>query len=186
MVFIHKNIRLPAPRYRGTQWHFVTMCCADRRREFAAPGRASWIVDELRQQADTHRFAVHAYCAMPDHLHALAMGTEAASDLLRFVKSLKQRTGYEFRKTFRRDLWQKKFYDHILRRADSIDRVAGYIWMNPVRQGICGDPREYLYSGSFTIDWTKGMAPIGEWAPPWKGNPLAKAERERQKQNPPT
>jgi hypothetical protein len=50
--------------------------------------------------------------------------------------------------------------------------------MNPVRQGICGDPREYAHSGSFAIDWTKGMAPIGEWVPPWKGNPLAKAKRE--------
>lgn len=167
-----------SPRYKGAQWHFVTICCAARRPLFADADRAAWIVDELRQQAAAHEFAVHAYCAMPDHLHVLVMGLGPASHLLPFVKSLKQKTGYEFRKQFRRDLWQKTFYDHILRQDDSIDRVAGYIWLNPVRQGICGDPREYAYSGSFAIDWTKGMAPVGEWVPPWKGNPLAKAERE--------
>lgn len=185
MVSLQKNIRLPADRYQGERWHFVTICCAERRRVFAHAKHASWIVEELRRHAAAHNFSVHAYCAMPDHLHGLAAGTGATSNLLKFVKSLKQKTGYEFRKMFRRDLWQKKFYDHILRKDDAIDRVAGYIWMNPVRAGICDDPREYAYSGSFTIDWTKGMAPIGEWVPPWKGDPTARAEREGKRRNPP-
>lgn len=104
---------------------------------------------------------------MPDHVHALAFGLDLISDLLRLLKSVKQNTGYEFHRGFRRDLWQKKFYDHILRSNDSPERVATYIWMNPVRKGICVDPREYPYSGSFVRDW-KEAAPTKPWVPPWK------------------
>jgi len=105
---------------------------------------------------------------MPDHLHALVVGLNEKSDLLAFVKNLKQKTALEFRREFGRDLWQKKFYDHILRENDSSVRVAMYIWMNPVRKAICKDPRDYPYSGSFLVDWKKEMRPIEEWVPPWK------------------
>jgi len=68
-------------------------------------------------------------------------------------------------------LWQKKFYDHILRETDNFDAVAGYIWMNPVRAGLCDDARDYPYSGSFTVDWKKGMRPVESWVPDWKSRP---------------
>jgi len=168
MQFLHKNIRLPALKYVGMQWYFITLCCAARRRVFANPKWASWTIVNLRDEAIAYRFAIHAYCAMPDHLHALARGDDAGSDLLAFVKNLKQKTDHEFRVRFHRDLWQKKFYDRILRQTDAVDRVAAYIWLNPVRARICEDPREYPHSGSFTIDWKKDSAPVEEWVPPWK------------------
>jgi len=168
MIFHHKNIRLHPAKYRGVQWHFVTLCCATRRSVFADAELASWIVGELRQHATAHNFAVHAYCVMSDHLHALVMGLDATSDLLIFLRSLKQKTAYEFHRKFHGDLWQKKFYDHILRQKDSVERVAGYIWMNPVRKGLCKDPQEYPYSGSFVLDWKRETALVETWVPPWK------------------
>jgi hypothetical protein len=65
-------------------------------------------------------------------------------------------------------LWQKKFYDHILRETDNFYAVAGYIWMNPVRAGLCNAPQEYPYSGSFVADWKKGFLPAAQWVPCWK------------------
>jgi putative transposase len=168
MAFLHKNIRLDPTKYKGMQWYFVTMCCAGRRRVFADAEQASWIVDELRQRSASHGFGVHAYCAMPDHLHALLRGLHTTSDLLVFMKNLKQTTAYEFRRKFRRDLWQKKFYDHILRRKDSVGRVASYIWMNPVRRGLCDDMLGYPHSGSLVLDRKREIAPVEIWTPPWK------------------
>ena len=135
---------------------------------FANTKHASWIVDTLRKEAAAHDFAIHAYCVMPQHLHVLAVGMSPASDLLMFLKNLKQKTAYEFRRRFHRDLWQKKFYDHILRHSDSVERVAAYIWMNPVRKGFCETPQEYPHSGSFVLDWKRETAPVDAWVPPWK------------------
>jgi putative transposase len=168
MDFVRGRIRLDAARYKGARWYFVTFCCAGRGPVFGDAERAPWMVEVLRQEATSHGFAVYAYCVMPDHVHVLVMGMGEASDLLMFLKILKQKTAYQFQKKFQRGLWQKRFYDHVLRENDSVERVAAYIWMNPVRAGFCKDGREYPYSGSFVVDWKREAAPVEAWVPPWK------------------
>ncbi len=96
MGFLRKKIRLPAAHYVGPRWYFVTLCCAERRRIFGSPKIAGWLIENLRRESALHHFAVHAYCAMPDHFHALVRGMEATSNLLVFLKSLKQETAHEF------------------------------------------------------------------------------------------
>jgi len=168
--FHRKNIRLPAERYLGHQLYFVTLCFHNRRRLGANARIACWIVDQLRIHAAACEFFVHAYCVMPDHVHILVAGASEASNMLKFVMSLKQQTSREFAHRTRRSLWQFKFYDHILRGRDSADRVAWYIWSNPVRKGLCATPASYPFLGSFTemgIRILKGAA-ASEWTPPWK------------------
>jgi hypothetical protein len=49
-------------------------------------------------------------------------------------KNLRLTASREYRKRSRGTLWQKKFHDHILRPRGNA-AVAGYVWMNPVREG---------------------------------------------------
>jgi putative transposase len=177
VLFPRKNIRLPASSYIGQREYFVTFCCDERRPVFAEPAKALWLIEELRRHSVRHHFAVYAYCMMPEHFHALVRGLELGSDLLVFLKGFKQETAYSFRKKFHADLWQKKFYDHILRSDDSAERVAAYIWANPVRKGICGDALEYPFSGSFVLDWKVLISPVAVWEPSWK----AKARKPKTK-----
>ena len=171
MSFPRTNIRLSSENYIGKRWFFITICCADRRKSFARAGLCRWFMKLLRQDAARHLFEVHAYCLMPDHVHLLLEGLAPQSDLLGFVKSLKAKSSTAWQQKTSLILWQKKFYDHILRQNDSPDDVAWYIWMNPVRAGLCDRPEEYQFLGSFT-----GMAPKpstlhAPWIPPWKKNP---------------
>jgi putative transposase len=166
----HKNIRLNPVMYIGRRSYFVTLCCSARRPVFANRDRAIWFIENLRKQSGDYGFVVHAYCVMPDHVHLLVTGTGAASDLLAFLRNLKQTTAHEYLHKFGRALWQKKFYDHILRPRDNSANVALYIWLNPVRKGICRDPRDYPYCGSFVLDWKKAISPAQSWVPGWKKN----------------
>jgi REP element-mobilizing transposase RayT len=168
MVFLHKNIRRPAAHYQGQRWYFITFCCVARRNVFANARNAEWLVDHLHRKSDSHHFAVHAFCLMPDHVHVLVHGLETTSSLLVFLKNLKQVTGCEYQKEFSSTLWEKKFYDYILRPKDSPERFAAYIWMNSVRKGLCTNPLQYPYSGSFTFDWTKVIPAADSREPPWK------------------
>jgi len=171
MPYPHKNIRLHASRYVGERSYFVTICCERRRRIFASGANAEWLIDNLGAKTATFSFSVYAYCVMPDHFHALVTGLEPASDLLAFVEAFKQATSHEYHAKHFVVLWQKKFYDRILRASDSFDAVAGYIWMNPVRKGMVADAREYPYSGSLLIDWRRSFQPIETWVPEWKSKP---------------
>jgi putative transposase len=168
--FNRKNIRLPAEQYRGEKLYFVTPCFHRRRPYGTQPVLARWLIESLRKHADAKAFLIHAYCLMPDHLHFLAKGSNKDSDLLNFVGSFKKETGFQFEGREKKRLWQYKFYDHILRGGTSAEAVCWYIWLNPVRAGICPTPAEYAYSGSFTELGTSLLksAAATTWTPPWK------------------
>jgi REP-associated tyrosine transposase len=168
--FQHKNIRLAAERYLGRQLYFITLCFHNRRHFGANPRVARWIINQIHKHATACEFFVHAYCVMPDHVHLLAGGRSETSDMLKFVMKFKQETAVEFASRTNRPLWQFKYYDHILRGADSADRVARYIWMNPVRKGLCATPTACPFLGSFTTVGAKILkgATLPEWTPPWK------------------
>lgn len=103
---------------------------------------------------------------MPDHVHIVLNGLTHTSDLLRFVKTFKQRTGFHYRKKYVHRLWQNKFYDHILRPKDTLDSVLWYVWLNPVRKNLCATPERYPFSGPFTAGWNTGNRPAQIWQPP--------------------
>jgi REP element-mobilizing transposase RayT len=130
--------------------------------------RGVWLVKELVASAVRHAFALVAYCAMPNHLHFLAMGKSPSSDLVKFVSPFKQKTGFEYQRRFGRRLWQPKYYEHILRGTEELEGVALYIWNNPVRARICGRAVDYPLSGSLTLDWKARYRSLGEWRPPWR------------------
>ncbi len=168
--FKRKNIRLSTETYRGRRLYFLTLCFASRRRFGANPRVASWLVANLKKHSAASGFFVHAYCVMPDHVHALVCAASDESNLMAFVESFKQETAFEFARRGHRRLWQFKYYDRILRGSDSPERVAWYIWLNPVRAGLCREPQEYPFLGTFTQVGAKMLsgAAAPDWTPPWK------------------
>jgi putative transposase len=166
-----KEIRLPRDQYTGTKTYFVTICCEDRRPIFLDANRAKTALDALKRVSEAMGFLVHAYCLMPDHAHFLVEARSATSNLIKFVAQWKQSTGFAFRQELPRRFWQRRFYDHILRRPEDSDAVAWYIWMNPVRKGIVAEASQYPFSGSFTVEWPKNPPANERWVPPWKEQP---------------
>ena len=168
MSFLRKNIRLSSENYTGKRGFFITICCADRQKFFARASLCRWFTKLLRQDAASHQFAVHAYCLMPDHVHLLVEGLAPCSDLLGFVKALKTKSSEAWRQKTSLILWQKKFYDYILRQKDSHDDVAWYIWTNPVRARMCLRPEDFPFAGSFTGVGPKAAGRFSEWLPTWR------------------
>ena len=166
--FRRKKIRLSAANYVGQRFYFVTACCHDRVAHFSVPETASWMVDEMQRACMQFSFLLHAYCVMPDHIHMLVEGGAPTSNLLTFGAQFKRRTGQLWQKRHPSKLWQHRYYDHILRTKDSPEAVAWYIWLNPLRKGLCQRTDQYPFLGSFTPmkDIQKSVAL--EWSPPWK------------------
>jgi REP element-mobilizing transposase RayT len=121
-----RPIRLKPFNYLGQKSYFVTICCFQRRSLFLDAQLAAWLVAVLRSECAAKSFRIHAYCLMPDHLHFLAEGAEPASDLLDFVKSLKIKSSRRYFSQTAGILWQKRFYEHILRATESLEVVAWY------------------------------------------------------------
>ena len=126
-MYFHKNIRLVPVNYIGQRAHFVTLCCHERSIQFREPENSEWFLAHLRDVTAASFFAVIAYCVMPDHVHLLVMGLSPRSDFLGFMKALKIKTSRELVKRGGGILWQKKYFDHILRPKESMDAAAWYI-----------------------------------------------------------
>ncbi len=67
-----------------------------------------------------------------------------------------------------RTLWQKGFYEHILRPGESVESVAWYIWLNPVRKGMVSRAQDYPFSGSLAGMKMPSSWDAPGWRPPWK------------------
>jgi putative transposase len=168
--FRRKPHRLAPEEYLGQRWYFVTMCCENRAAIFLAAHHAGWIIKSLQAESMLHQFLIDAYCVMPDHLQFLALGTASRSNLLKFVRNFKQKTAHAYVQETGARHWQKNYCDHILRSNEESSRVAAYIWLNPVRKGLCRDFQDYPYSGSFSRPW---RAPIeASWIPPWQNRKM--------------
>jgi putative transposase len=166
-MYFHKNIRLSPNSYLGRQSYFVTICCFDRRRIFSDLSACRWLLEILRSESAVRGFAIHAYCIMPDHFHLLAEGLLPSSDLKSFIKTLKIKTSRAYKQKYGRPLWQKKFFDHVVRPNEQIEPIAFYIWMNPVRNGLSSAVGEYPFAGSFTRMSAQMPITFPEWSPPW-------------------
>jgi REP-associated tyrosine transposase len=145
--------RLAAFSYVGFYRYSLTFCVAARREVFTNEPVVNSTLDQISIAASAWGFAILAYCFMPDHLHLVVEGQTNSADLVRFAKAAKQRTGFRYHQDTGDSLWQKGYFDHVLRDEQALIDVARYVFANPVRKGLCDEPREYPYSGSLV--WSK-------------------------------
>jgi len=165
---VRKSVRLAPENYRGFRQYFITLCCFERQKLLSDEVLSKRTLALLQLESATRSFGVPAYCVMPDHLHFLAEGLTPQSDLLHFIKSFKIKSSREYAAQKARPLWQRAYYEHILRSGEAVESVAFYIWLNPVRKGITPRPQEYKFAGSFTGMQMPSAWDADTWIPPWK------------------
>ena len=133
--------RLDSFSYRGRPAYHLILTTHNRLSRFRDRRLVISCLDCLASSASRCGFEIIAYCFMPNYLHMLVSGSEGAP-LVRFVQHFKQATGHQHP-----GLWQRSYYDHILRHEEAVEDVARYIWGNPVRAGMVEDVIHYPYSG---------------------------------------
>jgi putative transposase len=156
----------PASERRGTRWGqrrlpsfdyhdtshaiFVTMRAhAETGDPFTDPRLAQEIVQAIEWLRTNRLVRVYAYCLMPDHLHLLVqLGSDQWSlgDVMGSLKSFTTKRSWAL--GYEGELWQARFYDHIVRRSEDGKRIAEYILQNPVRKGLAEEADQYPYAGA--------------------------------------
>ncbi|MEW5795159.1 MAG: transposase [Candidatus Zixiibacteriota bacterium] len=104
---------------------------------------------ELFQKAWRGR-ELDAWVILPDHFHAvLTIGKVSISQIM-----------HDFKLSFSRRyrllhgpgrVWQNRFWDHVVRDQEDLNKRIDYIRYNPVRHGLALDP--FAYSMSSAARW---------------------------------
>ncbi len=127
--------------------YFVTACTAARQALLATAEAHSALI-EFAERGEALGAWMGAYVLMPDHLHAFVALDDERISLSSWMKSLK----HALSKTLRSGgvtspLWQKGFFDHVLRSEESAAQKWEYVRDNPVRAGLVSSWQEWPYAG---------------------------------------
>ena len=111
---------------------FLTICAQPRT---AAPllETAPRLLEAIRFYHDQKKWWIHAAIIMPDHVHLLAM-FPPDSEFVSIVKNWKHWTARHLGVA-----WQRDFFDHRLRRDESLSEKSDYLLQNAVRAGLVED-----------------------------------------------
>ncbi len=104
---------------------------------------------------------LHAWVLMPDHFHIIISSPNHYPDVLVKRFKLKYRSLYQSRTGYSDRLWQHRFWDHIIRNEEDLQRRFDYIHYNPVKHGLSGKTVAWKWSsfgdfvrrGLYSSDW---------------------------------
>lgn len=148
-----KSIHLKNFDYKGNSYvYYVTICTFQKNNYFKDKRLAKLIEGDLIYRKDVlEQINLICYCVMPNHLHLLlSLSENYESDLLNWVKTFKRYTSKIIKEKYEiNDLWQRGFYEHVLRNNELITKKAIYIMENPIRKEIVKEVDDYPYSQIF-------------------------------------
>lgn len=145
-----RSIRLKDFDYAspGVVYH-ITIGAHGKQNVFIQSAINQQVIYALKESANLYGYRLIAYCLMPDHLHILAQAGEHPRDLRGFVRGFKSLCSIAAHmptnNVTNNKLWQRGFYEHILRKEENIAEVAEYVLNNPIRKGLVQDREQYKW-----------------------------------------
>ncbi|CAN5587133.1 transposase [soil metagenome] len=133
---------------------FITLVTHNRHELFAA-SEAQTILRQAIQATRTDRpFEIEELVLLPDHLHLAitlppednALSKRVAAIKARFASAsvaaghAEQEQSLSGARQACRGVWQKRFWDHVVRDESDLNRVREYIWYYPVKHGLATCP----------------------------------------------
>jgi REP element-mobilizing transposase RayT len=145
-----RSIRLRGYDYRQAGAYFVTLVCKNRELLFEDDRFRAAVEDAWRWLAEQYEFvSLDEYMVMPNHLHGIieihgacrggsrTAPTLSASDgkplgrLVGAFKTVSTKRINGIRGTPRLPVWQRNYYEHVIRNDDELDHLRQYIIDNP-------------------------------------------------------
>lgn len=138
--------RLPRYNLPGQPQH-VILRGNNRSIIFVAEEDYHFFLDCLRQAAEQHGCAIHAYVLMTNHVHLL-MTPEREDSIGKALQSLGRRYVQYFNYTQKRTgtLWEGRYKATLIDSERYLLTCYRYIELNPVRANMVVHPREYSWS----------------------------------------
>lgn len=145
-----KQIHLANFDYTDTNVvYFLTICTYKKMTYFKDPEMAQFIEKEIDYRSRVSgEVTIFAYCIMPDHVHLLLKLNEGyGKSLPNWVAAFKKYNARILSMMSNiKPLWQANYYEHVVRKDESLKNIAEYIVNNPVRKNMVREWQKYPFS----------------------------------------
>jgi len=172
------------PNYRrvfvpGGCW-FFTVNLFDRRRTLLVD-HIEALREAIAVTRQSYPFTIDAFVVLPDHLHAIWSLPPEDSDFPSRWRLIKNRFSKAIPKDEQlspvhtrrneRGIWQRRFWEHLIRDEADFTRHVEYCYINPLKHGLVTQVGNWPYSsfhrdvraGLFPEDWGGDSEMVGEF-----------------------
>ncbi len=145
-------------KYFGRFDEWLDRCIEESPRWLAEERIAQIVVNELHA-LDGERYALIAYCIMPNHVHMVIdtakhrfkpahHGPTVPYPLTDTLKLLKGRTARYCNQALGRSgkFWHHESYDHVVRDEKEYERIIWYVLNNPVKAGLVRNWEDWKFN----------------------------------------
>jgi len=120
------------------------------------------LVAEALWHFDGGRYALLAWCVMPNHVHVVFQPSTGypLADILHSWKSFTAKRANQILKRTG-NFWQREYYDHLVRDAADLDRIVWYVAGNPARADLKDWPWVWTRSAAVPAASVRGQRDAG-------------------------
>lgn len=130
--------------------YFFTIVNYQRRPVFELPENVELLRTVFKRVLAEKPFKIDAIVILPDHCHCiwqLPGGDRDFSGRWREIKKcVSKNIGGEGKRPSEKDIWQRRFWEHLIRDENDWRRHMDYIHYNPVKHGLAPSPIDWPYS----------------------------------------
>ena len=145
-----KKIRLQEEIYEKTNLPCsITVGTSGKVRVFENQDFVKCCMRLLENLCESLSMKLYAYCFMPDHVHFIVavQGKTSIIDLIAAFKSKSTKESWKF--GYEGKIYQRRFYDHFIRKDEGLNNAITYVLNNPVRKNMIEDWKKYAFSKCF-------------------------------------
>lgn len=146
--------------YQKGGCYFFTVVTYKRAPVFSNHENVNKLKLAIKKIQKYHPFIMQAIVILPDHLHCLWKLPNQCTDFSTRWKLIKRYFSAEIHGEINhrkeKNIWQRRFWEHMIRDEDDWQNHMDYIHYNPVKHGYVKSPNEWSYS-SFRYWVDKGL-----------------------------
>ena len=138
---------------RPSRTFFVTTKTSMGRALLQSERNAMLLIDVLRSYVRAHKFQLHDFVVMPDHVHLL-ITVDGSMSIEKAVQFIKGCFSYRLTKEYgySGEVWQRGFSEVRIDDRESFLRHREYIAQNPAQAGLADAPGEYPYCFAYLAE----------------------------------
>jgi len=106
-------------------------------------------VEDVLLHEQSERYALSAWCVMPNHAHAVVTPLDSNS-LSSIMQSWKSISAHRINRILDRrgPVWQRENFDHLVRDEASFEKFVAYTENNPVVAGLVARSEEWPFGSA--------------------------------------